>query len=51
MFIILGKEVHTKIIRNGQETAYIAKNKYFKFNYEYYNFLANPVKLRKVKIF
>ena len=29
--------------------AYIANNKYYNFNYQYYNFLNTPLKYKKVK--
>ena len=47
----LGIELYTTIIRDGKETAYLANNKHYNFNYQYYNFLTNPVTLKKVDDF
>lgn len=51
IFVNLGKEVYSTIVRNGKEVARITNNKYYDFNYQYYNFLMNPVTLKKVSYF
>ena len=43
-----GKELYTTLIRNGQEIAYLANNKYYDFNYQYYNFLSKPISIQPV---
>ena len=43
-----GREIYTSIIRDGKEVDFLANNTYFDFNYQYYNFLRNPVKLKQV---
>ena len=40
--------MQTTIVRDGKEVAYLANNKYYNFNYQYYNFLTTPVTLKKV---
>ena len=45
-----GKELYTTLIRNGQEIAYLANNKYYDFNYQYYNFLSKPISIQQVII-
>lgn len=45
----IGKELYTTLIRNGTEIAYIANNRYYDFNYQYYNFLNNPVVIKQVR--
>jgi hypothetical protein len=47
-FLIQGKELYTTIVRDGKEVAYLANNKYYNFNYQYYNFLTTPVTLKMV---
>ncbi len=47
-FIFQGRELYTKIIRNNQEIGYLANNKYYDFNYQYINYLQQPIKLKKV---
>jgi hypothetical protein len=43
-----GKEVWTKIIRNGKDMGYLFRNKHYDFNYQQ-NFIINPpVVLTKV---
>ncbi|CAF1012278.1 unnamed protein product [Brachionus calyciflorus] len=44
---LLGKEIYTTVVRDGKEVAYLANNKYYDFNYQYYNFLNKPVTLKK----
>ncbi|CAF1008830.1 unnamed protein product [Brachionus calyciflorus] len=44
---LLGKEIYTKVIRDGKEVAYLANNKFYDFNNQYYNFLNKPVTLKK----
>ena len=47
-FLIQGKELYTTIVRDGKEVAYLANNKYYNFNYQYYNFLTTAVTLKMV---
>lgn len=49
LYFQTGREVYTSVVRNGKEIAYIANNKYYDFNYQYYNFLTNPVVVKRVK--
>ena len=44
----LGISVSTTIIRDGKEVDYLTNNKNFDFNYQYVNFLTNPLKIKKV---
>lgn len=44
---LTGKELYGTVVRDGKEVDYIANNKYYNFNYQYYNFLNNPVTLTK----
>ena len=46
-----GIELYTTLIRDGKEIAYLANNKYYDFNYQYYNFLSTPVILKQVYIY
>ena len=48
---LIGKELYTTLIRDGKEVSYLAKNKYYDFNYQYYNFLTNPVVMKPVSCF
>lgn len=43
-----GREIYTSVIRDGREVDYLVNNKYYDFNYQYYNFLKRPLKLQKV---
>lgn len=43
---LVGAQVYTKIIRNGREIGYVQKTKNYDFNYQYLNFLNNPVVLK-----
>ena len=47
----IGKEVISRVIRDGKELGYITNNRYYDFNYQYYNFLTTPMTLKKVDIF
>ena len=31
---LTGRQIYTKILNNGTETGYLAKNKYYDFNYQ-----------------
>jgi dopamine beta-monooxygenase len=41
-----GREISSKIIRNGQEVEYLVNNKYYDFKYQFYNFNENPITLK-----
>ena len=45
-----GREIYLSILRNGKEDVFLSHNKYFDFNYQYINFLKNPINLREVKL-
>lgn len=47
---LLGKEVYSSVIRNGSEIAFIANNKNYDFNYQYFNFLSTPISFKRVTI-
>ena len=42
--------MYTTVVRNNTEVAYITNNKNYMFNYQNYNFLQNPVTLKKVQL-
>ncbi len=42
-----GKAISTTILQDDKEIAYITNNKNYDFNYQYLNFLTNPVTLTK----
>jgi hypothetical protein len=48
--LIKGKEVFSKVIRDGKELGYITNNRNYDFNYQYYNFLTKPFALKKVNL-
>jgi hypothetical protein len=43
-----GREIYSKLVRNGKEIADIVNNKNFDFNYQYYNFFQNHITFKKV---
>lgn len=40
---LTGRQIYSKVIRNGKEVSYITYGKYYDFNYQYTNFLASPI--------
>lgn len=38
----------TTVLRNGKEIEYLAKEKYYDFNYQYLNFLQKPFIYKRV---
>ena len=46
-----GVEFYSYIIRDGKEIAYISNNKFYDFEFQFYNFLQEPVTLQKVSTF
>lgn len=40
---LAGRQVFSKIVRNGKEVNFISNSKYYDFNYQYTEYLQNPV--------
>jgi len=48
---LAGRQIFSKVVRNGSEVEYISNNKYYSFANQYYNTLPKPVTIKKVKLF
>ncbi len=40
-----GRQIYSKVIRNGTEVEYLTNGKYYNFKYQYVNYLYKPVNL------
>ncbi len=49
-FIVLGREIYSKVVRNNKEISFIGDNKYYDFNYQYINYLPNEISIIPVNI-
>jgi hypothetical protein len=47
---LTGKEVIVTQVRDNKEIGYIVNNKNYDFNYQYFNFLAEPIKFKRVEL-
>jgi hypothetical protein len=47
---LTGKEVIATQVRDNKEIGYIVNNRNYDFNYQYFNFLAEPIKFRRVEL-
>jgi hypothetical protein len=43
-----GRQIYSKVIRNGTEVEYLTNGKYYNFKYQYVNYLYKPVNLYPV---
>jgi hypothetical protein len=47
-YLYLGRQVYATQIRDNEEIAYVVNNQNYDFNYQYYNFLAEPITFKRV---